>query len=129
MDKITNQNKKNIVIIEDDPELQKSLFAALSVDFNVFQAHEGEGGLRAVFDLKPDLIVLDLILPKKSGFEVLEEIKGKQEFKEIPVIVLSNLEGRAEINRVMALGAKAYLIKAYYDLAEVVKIIKKEFDK
>lgn len=120
-----DQNRKRIVIIEDDPELQKSLFEALSVDFNIFQAREGEGGLRAIFDTRPDLIVLDLILPKKSGFEILREIKEKAEFKEIPVIVLSNLEGRAEIDRVMALGAKDYLVKAYHSLAEIEETIKK----
>lgn len=120
---------KKIVIIEDDMELQRSLRDSLSGDFSVFQSYDGESGLKAVFETKPDLIVLDLILPKKSGFETLKEIKEKAEFKEIPVVILSNLEGKKEIEKAMSSGAEIYLVKAYYTLDEITRVVKNILDK
>ena len=120
---------KKIVIIEDDTELQRSLRDSLSADFSVFQAYDGESGLKAVFETKPDLIVLDLILPKKSGFEALKEIKEKAEFQEIPVVILSNLEGKKEVEKAMSSGAEIYLVKAYYTLDEITQVVKNILNK
>lgn len=73
----------------------------------------------------PDLIILDLILPKKDGFEVLETIKADSKLKAIPVIVLSNLGQDEEIKKALALGAVDYMVKAQHPMNEIVVRIKK----
>ena len=73
---------------------------------------------------RPDLILLDLILPRKSGFDVLAEIKADEELKTIPVIILTNLENDKDVERALSLGVSTYLIKANYSLEEVMKKIK-----
>ncbi|MBI1957270.1 MAG: response regulator, partial [Candidatus Niyogibacteria bacterium] len=73
---------------------------------------------------KPDLIVLDIILPRKSGFEVMEAIREKPELASIPVVVLTNLEGKQDIQRMTELGVKYFLVKAEYSLEEVALRIK-----
>jgi len=88
-------------------------------------ALDGEVGLRLAKTKKPDLILLDLILPKINGFDVLKQLKEDPDTKEIPVIVLTNLEGMQDIEKVIGLGATTYLIKANYSLVEVMEKIKK----
>ena len=88
-------------------------------------ALDGEVGLKLAKSGKPDLILLDLILPKIDGFEVLKKIKPDPETKDIPVIVLTNLEESEDVQRAIDLGAKNYLVKANYSLREVVEKIKK----
>ena len=88
-------------------------------------ALDGEIGLRLAKTKKPDLILLDLILPKINGFDVLKQLKEDPDTKEIPVIVLTNLEGMQDIEKVIGLGATTYLIKANYSLVEVMEKIKK----
>ena len=88
-------------------------------------ALDGEVGLRLARTKKPDLILLDLILPKINGFDVLKQLKEDPDTKEIPVIVLTNLEGMQDIEKVIGLGATTYLIKANYSLVEVMEKIKK----
>jgi len=78
---------------------------------------------------KPDLILLDLILPKKDGFEVLKELKKDESTKEIPVIVLTNLEDIESVEKAIELGANTYLVKAQYTLNEVIQKVKKALEK
>jgi CheY-like chemotaxis protein len=92
--------------------------------FEVALALNGEDGLRMAKEYLPDLILLDLILPKIDGFEVLEKLKEKEITKDIPVIVLTNLENPADIEKAIRLGAKGYLVKANYSLEEVINKIK-----
>ncbi len=87
-------------------------------------ALDGEIGLRRAQEDLPDLILLDLILPKKDGFEVLKELKSDERTQKIPVIILSNLEGSADVFRAMELGATTYLVKTNYRLEEVVEKVK-----
>lgn len=117
--------KKKIVIVEDDPSLQQSLGGFLSSEFEINQTFDGETAERMIEEIKPDLVLLDLILPKKSGFELLEIMRQKTDLKDIPVIILTNLEGKRDIERALKLGVRIYLIKAFYNLEEVVKIIKR----
>ncbi len=77
---------------------------------------------------KPDLILLDLILPKKDGFSVLEELKAKPELSSIPVIVLSNLEGGKDVERCLAYGVHSYLAKANYSLDEIAQKVKEALE-
>jgi two-component system response regulator VicR len=122
--KIKNLGKKKIVIIEDDADFQKALAGVLSPEFDVFKALDGEIGERVIEEVKPDLVVLDIILPGKSGFEVLKNIREKTVLKDTPVIVLTNLEGKSEIQKALALGVKIYLVKALQNLENVAEIIK-----
>ena len=116
---------KTILFIEDEPTIQKSISRFLEKEgYEVKSALDGEIGLETAKKVKPDLILLDLILPKKDGFEVLKELKKEEATKNIPVIALTNLEESNNIERVLSLGATAYLIKANYKLEEIVEKIK-----
>lgn len=117
---------KRILFIEDESALQKTFNDTLTKEgYEVISALDGEIGFRLAKTKNPDLILLDLILPKMSGFEVLENLKKDETTAGIPVIVLTNLEGIKEVDKAIELGAKAYLVKAQYDLEEVVDKIKK----
>lgn len=117
--------KKKILIIEDESTLQKALTEFLTEEnFSVFSALDGEIGVALAKKEKPDLVLLDIILPKKDGYEVLEELKGSEETKKIPVILLTNLESPEDIDRAFEKGASTYLVKSNYKLEEVVGKIK-----
>jgi len=117
---------KVILFIEDESALQKTFGEILKQEgYEMISALDGEIGLRLAKVKKPDLILLDLVLPKRHGFEVLKELKENKETKKIPVIVLTNLEKIEDIDRALELGATTYLVKAQYSLTEVVEKIKK----
>jgi len=117
---------KTILFIEDESALQKTFGEILKQEgYEMIPALDGEVGLRLAKDKKPDLILLDLILPRIHGFEVLKKLKEDKETKEIPIIVLTNLEGISDVDKAIELGATTYLIKAQYTLEEVVEKIKK----
>ena len=117
---------KKILFVEDESTLQKTFGERLSQEgYEIISALDGEIGLRLAKTKKPDLILLDLILPKVNGFEVLKKLKAEVETKDIPVIVLTNLEGIGDIDKAIEMGATTYLIKADYSLEEVVEKIKK----
>lgn len=121
---------KKILFIEDESALQKSIGDALEqAGYEVISALDGELGLRLAKTEKPDLILLDLILPKMRGFEVLEQLKGDLATKEVPVIILTNLENMEDVNQALELGAMTYLVKTHYTLDEVVGKIKKALGK
>lgn len=90
----------------------------------IVTAIDGEEGLRKIYGEKPDLIILDLMLPKKDGFEILKEIKDNKDVKDIPVIILSNLGQDNDIKRGLELGAVDFLVKIDYSIAKVVEKIK-----
>ena len=116
---------KKILFIEDESVLQKTAGNTLrEAGFEVLSALDGEIGLRLAKDKSPDLIILDLILPRANGFEVLKALKETQETSHIPVIVLTNLEGMEDIQKVLSLGATTYLVKANYTLQELVEKVK-----
>ncbi len=116
---------KTIIFIEDEPTLQKTVGRFLENEgYEIKSAIDGETGLAMVKKIKPDLVLLDLILPKKDGFEVLKEIKEDETTKNIPVIILTNLEKTADVEKTLSLGATTYLVKANYELKEIVKKIK-----
>lgn len=116
---------KKILFIEDEPTLQKTVGEILSQEgFTILSALDGAAGLLLAKSEKPDLILLDLILPKKNGFEVLAELKENPETAGIKVIVLTNLESSQDIEKALGLGATNYLVKANYDLEEVATKIK-----
>ncbi|MBU0472516.1 MAG: response regulator [Nanoarchaeota archaeon] len=116
---------KKILIVEDEAVLQKTMGDALLQEgYEVFSALDGEVGVRLARENNPDLILLDVVLPKMNGFEVLEQLWAKEETKGIPVIILTNLENLQDIQRATDLGATTYLVKSNYDLGEVVQKVK-----
>lgn len=121
---------KKILIVEDEPVIQKAITEALRGEgYDVSAVFDADEGAASLGKSKPDLILLDLILPGRSGFEFLQEVKNSAETADIPVIILSNLGDEEEVEQAMKLGASNFLIKADYDLSEVVAIIKKYFVK
>ena len=123
---VTFITMKTILFIEDESALQKTFNDLLNKKgYTMTSALDGETGLRLAEVQKPDLIILDLILPKLHGFDVLERLKKNQATKDIPVIVLTNLEGINEIEKAIELGATTYLVKAQYTLDEMMEKIRK----
>lgn len=116
---------KKILFIEDEMKLHK-VFEDLfkKEDLELIGAYDGASGLKLAEEKMPDLILLDLILPKKDGFTVLKELKANPRLARIPVIVLTNLEGVPDVERALSLGAHSYLVKANYSLDEVLARIK-----
>jgi len=107
---------KKILFIEDEEALQRTMGEMLEQNsYSILKALDGEAGLKMAKKELPDLI-----LPKKNGFEVLEELKKDSATKNIPVAVLTNLEGSAEVERALALGATTYLVKANYKPDELL---------
>ncbi len=119
---------KKILIIEDDTDLRQVLADRLSsYTFHVLQAEDGQTGYEMVVKEKPDLVLLDLLLPKMDGFKVLDSIRHN-ESKEIEltkVIVLSNLWSNKDILRVKALQVDEYYVKANTNLEEIFDKVKK----
>lgn len=117
---------KKILFIEDESALQKTIGDVLGQEgYEVISALDGEIGLRLAKSKKPDLILLDLILPKRNGFDVLGQLKKDAETRNIPVIVLTNLEGVKDVDKALKLGATTYLVKAQYSLEDVVGKVRK----
>jgi len=117
---------KTILIIEDDKFLRELIAQKLIKEgYKASEAVEGEEGLKKIQEEKPDLVLLDLILPGIDGFEVLSKVKTDPELTKIPVIILSNLGQKEEIERGLKLGARDYLVKANFTLSEIIKKIKK----
>lgn len=122
-------DSKRILLVEDDEFLAELYATKLQLEgFEVELATDGEKGLQMAKTVEPDLILLDIILPKLDGFEVLTEIKKDPKAKSIPVILLTNLSQKDEVKKGLDLGANDYLIKAHFMPSEVVKKIKETID-
>lgn len=117
---------KHILVIEDDSQLRDALSRKLAKsNFTVSTASDGEEALRVLETLTPDLILLDLIMPKKDGFAVLEAIKKTPALKNIPVIIASNLGQKGDRDKGLQLGAKDFIIKSDTSLTDMVAKINK----
>lgn len=116
---------KTILIIEDDKFLRDLIARKLTEEgFEISEAVNGEEGIKKIKEGKPDLVLLDLILPGIDGFEVLRKIKEEPQLARIPVIILSNLGQKEDVEKGMKLGASDYLIKAHFTPAEIIQKIK-----
>jgi len=117
--------KESILIVEDDKFLRELLVRKLEIaGFRISTAIDGQDGLKKIKEALPQLILLDLILPGIDGFEVLKQIKKDSQTNKIPVIILSNLGQREEVERGLQLGADDYLIKAHFTPDEIIAKIK-----
>jgi len=115
---------KKILIIEDDKFLRKVISKKLAGEgYDIVEALDGEEGLKSAQDEKPDMILLDLILPGIDGFEVLARIKQDSSIAGIPVMILSNLGQKEDIDKGMKMGAVDYLIKAHFTPGEITSRI------
>ena len=118
--------KGRVLIIEDDPMLVKMYQTKFgSEGFTVSTAQDGEAGLKLALQEVPNLVVLDLMMPKLPGISVLKELRSNPQTKNVPVIVLSNLSHEDEMKEAMELGAKEYLVKANFTPGQVIEKAKK----
>ncbi len=117
--------KKKILIVEDEVSLRGALEMKLAMEgFDILQASDGKMGLEIALAEKPDLILLDLILPKMDGITVLKELRANEAGKEIPVIILTNLNSSEMIEKAISEGSTDYLIKVDWKIDEVVEKVK-----
>ena len=122
-----------VLVVEDDDFLRGIITRRLTKEgFNVSEAIDGKQAVRKIKELKPDIVLLDLILPELDGFGVLSEIKHDPRSSSIPVIILSNLGQAEDVEKGLKLGAADFLIKANFTPAEIVEKVKdilKKFSK
>jgi DNA-binding response OmpR family regulator len=119
-----------ILVVEDETFLVKIYAVKLKKEgYEVSIANDGEEAVRLAAEVDPDLILLDLILPKMNGFEALERMRATSVNKETPVIVLSNLGQEEDIKRAEGLGADGYLVKANFSIQDIVAKIRETLDK
>lgn len=118
------ENKK-ILIVEDDLVLRKALEEFLTAEgFEIVVASDGEEGIAKAKAEKPDLILLDIILPKKDGYEVIKEVRADGTIKSVPIALLTNLGSLNDVEKALELGATTYLVKADYKLEEIAVKVK-----
>ena len=116
---------KKILIIEDDKFLRELITQKLFKEgYEVSEAVDGEEGLKKLKEEKPDLVLLDLILPGIDGFEVLARTREESTLSSIPVIILSNLGQKEDVEKGLKMGAVDYLIKAHFTPGEIIEKIK-----
>ena len=115
-------DKKKILIIEDETILGELLMQRLGAEgCETFWAVDGETGMEKMREVLPDLVLLDIVMPKKDGYEVLTEMRADTALKDIPVIVISNSGQPVEIKRIVELGVKDYIVKAQFSPDEVLE--------
>src|SRR5258708_34861815 len=120
---MVNFHQKTILLIEDDLFIRELYQRTLTKEgYTVLTAGDGEQGIQLVSQ-HPDLILLDLMLPKKNGIDVLKEIKADPETAIIPVIILTNLGDQSMVNELKTLGAVGYIVKAQFTPPQIVEHI------
>jgi DNA-binding response OmpR family regulator len=116
---------KKILLIEDDEFISRAYAAGLTkAGYEVHTASDGNEGLEKIRNEKHDLVLLDLIMPMKDGFETLQEIQNDDSLNHIPILVVSNLGQESDIQKARELGAKDFLIKSNYSMKQVIEKIK-----
>ena len=114
-----------VLIVEDEEFLLRAVKDNLEAEHcTVDTAKDGDEAIKLIQTNRPDLILLDLLMPKRDGFYVLEEVKKNPEWKLIPIIVLSNLGGDAEIKKALEMGADDYFVKSQHPIEEVIEKVK-----
>jgi DNA-binding response OmpR family regulator len=122
--------KIHVLIVEDDAFLANIYKTKFEMEgFKVSTSENGEAGLSDIKKKKPDIVLLDILLPKMDGFAVLERLKADNEAKNIPVILLTNLGQKDDVQKGLEMGAVDYLIKAHFKPSEVVEKVRKILNK
>lgn len=120
---------KTILIVEDETDLRDALATALSYEgYAVLQAPDGEEGLKQAFEGKPDLILLDIIMPKKDGLEVLKELRADERGKDVKVIVMTVLDDLEKIAQVVESGGDEYVVKTDITLEGIIKKVRETLE-
>jgi CheY-like chemotaxis protein len=118
---------KKILLVEDEKIMINLLEKKLTQEgYDVRVAVNGEEGLKAMREEKPDIVLLDIIMPKLGGFEVMEEMGKDPVLKEIPIVIISNSGQPVELDKAKELGARDWLIKTEFDPQEVVEKVEKQ---
>ena len=113
---------KTVLIVEDEQSMQRALKNKLEhAGYAVRVADDGEAALTALRDAAPDLVLLDLIMPKLDGISVLRQIKNDEALRSVPVVILTNLSSGDKVAEAMQLGTFDFLVKANYSLSDVLK--------
>ena len=121
---------KKILLVEDEEIMVSLLQRKLTKEgYEVSIARDGEEGLKLMREIKPDLVLLDIVMPRMGGLEVMEEMQKDQELKNIPVIVVSNSGQPVELDKAQKLGARDWLIKTEFDPQEVIDKVVKQIGK
>lgn len=124
----TPKTKPLVVLVEDDTFLAGMYVTKLTLEgFEVKLATDGQTGLKLITDERPHLVLLDLVLPKLDGLEVLKAVRADAKLKATPVMVITNLGDRETVEKALALGATDYIIKAHFLPSEVVAKVKRYF--
>jgi len=119
---VESQKLIKVLIIEDEVSLLDVLQKKLEKEgYQVFAAYDGEEGLRQMEAVKPDVVLLDIVMPRINGMEVLQKMQQSESMSQIPVLIISNSGGPIEIDRALKLGAKDYIIKTEFDPQEVLE--------
>jgi CheY-like chemotaxis protein len=114
-----------ILIVEDDPLMSRMYQKIFKFEgYDVEMAGNGEEGLEKVKTAKPTLILLDIMMPKMNGLEVLGKLKGDEALKSIPVVMLTNLAGQSDAEKALAMGAIKYIVKSEYEPKQVTNMVK-----
>lgn len=118
--------RKMILIVEDDRFLAKAYETAFeSLDCDIQLLFDGEKAIDVMREKQPDIVLLDILLPIKDGFQILEEKKSQADIKDIPVIVASNLGQEDEITKAKEFGITDYIVKSDTSIGEIVRMLKK----
>lgn len=113
---------KTVLIVEDEQSMQRALKNKLEhAGFSVQTASDGEGAIAALQAGKPDLVLLDLIMPKLDGISVLRQMKADDKLRPVPVVILTNLSSGDKVAEAMQLGTFDFLVKANYSLDDVLR--------
>lgn len=120
------QKRHKLLIVEDDRSICRAMEFRLAKDnYDIVIAHDGEEGIGKLAEQVPDLILLDLILPKLNGFELLKRLRENLETAAVPVIVLSNLSQKDDIEHAMKLGAIDFFVKSNITIDEMARTVRK----
>lgn len=115
-----------VLLIEDDPFLQSMYSLKFDTEgWDVLSASDGVTGLKMALESQPDIVLLDIMMPEMDGFQVLETLRADERGRNMPVIMLTNLNQNDDLQRARSLNALDYLVKAHYMPSEVVARIRK----
>ncbi|OGG47526.1 hypothetical protein A2671_02055 [Candidatus Kaiserbacteria bacterium RIFCSPHIGHO2_01_FULL_49_13] len=118
-------DKAKVLVVEDEEILLTALKEELeNGGYDVVGAVDGEDGLAKVKSFKPELVLLDLVMPKMDGMEMLRKLKEDSEIRDTPVVILTNLSDYERISEALSLGAMDYLVKANYKLEDLLEKVK-----
>jgi len=121
-----NEGGIKILLVEDDPFLIDIYSTKLRQNgFSLETANDGEEALKKIAEIKPAIVLLDIVLPRIDGWEIITKVKADPNLKDIKIIILSNLGQAQEVKKGLELGASGYLIKSHYAPNEIVEEIKK----